>query len=137
MKNMGDGRRVSRVESEIQRLVAQYIISKMRDEIPGIVTVARVKMPADLRLATVYVSVLNLEGKVEGVIKTLQNRAPDIQRFIGDSLRMRYCPKLTFFEDEMTQKVLKVEGILRDLAIPESKSADVIPFRKEENNDNE
>ncbi len=116
MKNMGDGRRVARVETEVQRLVAQYLITHLREEVPGIVTVARVKMPADLRLAKVYISVLNFDGKMLDVIKTLQSHAAEIQRFIADHLRMRYSPKVAFFEDDVTQKVLKVDGILRSLA---------------------
>lgn len=115
MKNMGDGRRQARVEMEVQRIVAQYLITHLRGEVDGIVTVASVKMPADLRTANVYISVLNHEGKVSDLIKFIQRRAPEIQRFIGDNLKMRYCPKLTFFEDEMTEKVLKIESILKDI----------------------
>jgi ribosome-binding factor A len=125
MKNMGDGRRISRVESEVQRIVSQYLITQLREEIPGIITVSRVKMPADLRLAKVYISILNPKEDMKGVLKKLQYHAADIQRFIGDSLRMRYCPKLAFFEDETTQKVLKVDEILRSLAPPEVKKPEV------------
>jgi ribosome-binding factor A len=116
MKNMGDGRRVARVESEVLRLVAQYIIVHMRDELPGIVTVSRVKMPADLRTAKVFVSIINFEGKFSEVTDTLQARASDMQRFINDNLRMRYCPRLTFMEDEVTQKVLRIESIIQEIA---------------------
>lgn len=119
---MGDNRRVSRVESEVQRLVAQYLIQHLREELPGIVTVTRIKMPADLRTANVYISILNFEGKFSEIIDFLQSRAYEIQRYIGDHLRMRYCPKLTFFEDEVTQKVLKVESIIRDLHSHDNKS---------------
>ncbi len=114
---MGDGRRVARVEQEVLRIVAQYIIAQMREELPGIITVSRVKMPADLRVAKVFVSILNFEGKFETVIKILQDRAPEIQRYISDHLRMRYCPKLTFMQDEVTEKVLRLESIIRDLKL--------------------
>ena len=115
MKNMGDGRRVARVEHEVLRIVAQYLISQMREELPGIVTVSQVKMPADLRAAKVYVSILNEDGEISEVIHLLQQRAPEIQKYISEHLRTRYCPKLTFFEDEVTKKVLKVESIIREL----------------------
>ena len=120
MKNMGDGRRIARVEHEVLRLVAQYLITQMRDELPGIITVSSVKMPADLRAARVFVSILNFQGNFSEVLKTLQNRAPDIQKFISNHLRTRYCPKLTFFEDEVTAKVLKVESIIRELKLDQS-----------------
>lgn len=112
----GDGRRVARVEGEIQRLVAQYLITHTRGEIPGLITVTRVMMPADFRAAKVFVSVLGFEGKFSEIQHILKVHIPDIQRHIGDNLRMRYCPKVSFLEDTSSEKALKVESILRDLS---------------------
>ena len=70
MKNMGDGRRIARVEKEVQATIAQYLIHGFSTSLPGLVTVAQVKMPADLRTARVYVSVLGAEDKKEEVIET-------------------------------------------------------------------
>ena len=39
----------------------------------------------------------------------------EIQKFIAQELKMRYCPKLTFFEDHTTEQVLKVEKILHEI----------------------
>ncbi len=115
MSLKGDGRRVARVENEVLRLVAQYLTTRMKGDLPGFITVSFVKMPADLKTAKVYVSILNYEGSFSEVIKLLQSRAPEIQEHINKHLRTRYCPKLTFYEDEVTGKVLKIESILREL----------------------
>lgn len=115
MKNMGDGRRVARVEREVQATIAQFLIRGFRTPLPGLVTVAQVKMPADLRSAKVYVSVLGSDLQKEETLDLLQERAFEIQNFIGKELKMRYCPKLTFFPDHTTDQVLKVEKILHEL----------------------
>lgn len=115
MKNMGDGRRVARVEKEIQATIAQFLIRGFRSPLPGLVTVAHVKMPADLRTAKVYISVLGSKQDQEQTLELLQDRAYEIQNFIGKELRMRYCPKLTFFADHTTEELLKVEKILKEL----------------------
>lgn len=115
MKNMGDGRRVARVEREVQTAIAQFLIRGFKTPLPGIVTVASVKMPTDLRMAKVYISVLGAEGQKKEAIELLQERAFEIQNYIGKELKMRYCPKLTFCEDLATEQVLKVEKILFDL----------------------
>lgn len=112
---MGDGRRVARVEKEVQAVIAQYLISGFRQRLPGLVTVAAVRMPADLRSARVYVSVLGEENLKEQVVDILQNSAAEIQRYIGDQLKMRYCPKLTFYPDHTTEQVLKIEKIIHEL----------------------
>jgi len=115
MKKQGDGRRVSRVEQEIQKTVAQFLISGFRFPLPGLVTVARVLMPADLRAAKVYVSVLGSEEQRKEALETLNQRAFEVQNYIGKELRMRYCPKVTFYPDDATEHVLKIDRILYEL----------------------
>lgn len=114
-KGPTDGRRVQRVEREIQQTIARYLISGFREPLPGIVTVAQVKMPADLRAAKVYVSVLGEHSIRDEVVEILNRKAYEVQNFIGKELKMRYCPKLSFLPDEMTEQILKVEKIFKEL----------------------
>ncbi|MFN8791487.1 MAG: 30S ribosome-binding factor RbfA [Bdellovibrionales bacterium] len=116
MKNMGDGRRIARVEKEVQIQIASYLQSGFSTPLPGLVTVAHVKMPADLRTARVFISVLGADDQTDEVIETLQERAFEIQDFIGRKLKMRYCPKLTFQLDHTTDQVLKIEKILHEIS---------------------
>jgi ribosome-binding factor A len=115
MKNTGDGRRIARVEQEVQKTIAQFLIAGLKVRLPGLVTVARVQMPTDLRTAKVFISVLGSEQQREEVLDLLQDNAYRIQDYIGKELRMRYCPKLTFHQDHATDNILKIERILADL----------------------
>jgi len=118
MKNtkQGDGgRRVARVEQEIQKTIAQFLISGFRYPLPGIVTVSRVIMPGDLRSAKVYVSVIGNDADRKKTLELLRDRSHDVQNFIGKELRMRFCPKVTFYQDDTTEHVLKIDRILHDL----------------------
>ena len=119
MKNMGDGRRKLRVEKEVQEIVSAFIIRQLRHDLPGVVTVTRVTMPADFRTAGVYVSYFQPDDGSENspdVAAVLQSWAKEIQDEIGHQMKMRYCPKLTFHNDETTQKILKIEKLLSDVA---------------------
>lgn len=118
----GDNRRVARVEKEVQQTIAQFLISGVKGPMPGLVTVTKVIMPADLRAAKVYISVLGSEEDREVVMETLKDQAPQAQKFIGDQLRMRYCPKLTFFKDDTTDQVMKINRILHDLETERKKN---------------
>ena len=120
--NKNTGRRVARVEKEIQSVISTFIIQKMQSELPGLVTVSRVQVPADLRLARVFISLMSLkqdqnlnDSDLKTAVKTLQNWAVDIQDEIGSKLNMKYLPKLTFFPDQTTEKILKVERIISTL----------------------
>ena len=119
MKNTGDGRRKVRVEKEVQEIVSRFIISQLRQDLPGVITVTRVQMPADFRAAQIFVTYFapeNVTDKVPDVAEVLNSWAKDIQDEIAHVLKMRYCPKLTFFNDETTEKILKIEKILNDIA---------------------
>lgn len=117
MKNTGDGRRKIRVEKEVQELVSNFIIRQLKNDLPGVVTVARVQMPADFRAANIFVSYFAPEGSENvDAAEVLQTWASDIQDEIGRVLKMRYCPKLTFRNDETTEKILKIEKLLSEIA---------------------
>jgi len=120
MKNMGDGRRKSRVEKEVQQVVSQFIIQHMKGEIPGLVTVTRVQMPSDFRNAEVFVTYYDATDgesvKSFDVVDVLKSWAKDIQDEIAHQLKMRYCPKVRFTYDETTAHILKIENILSDLS---------------------
>lgn len=119
MKNTGDGRRKVRVEKEVQEVVSRFIIEQLRNDLPGLVTVSRVQMPADFRAAQIFVTYFAPTApgeKVPDVAKVLNSWARDIQNELNNQLKMRYCPKLTFFNDETTEKIIKIEKILAEIA---------------------
>lgn len=123
-----DGRRAARVEKEIQGVVSTFIIKKLQPELPGLVTISRVHVPTDLRQARVYVSLLNLnlddkvnEDDLDLSIEILQAWAPEMQQAINQKIQMKYLPKLSFFADESSDKILKIENLLSTLV--DSKSA--------------
>lgn len=119
MKNMGDGRRKVRVEKEVQEVVSGFIIRQLRHDLPGVVTVTRVQMPADFRNAQIFVTYFapDVEGeKPVDAAEVLQRWAPDIQDEIGHVMKMRYCPKITFYNDETTEKILKIEKIISEIS---------------------
>ena len=116
MKSMGDGRRKDRVEKEVQQIISTYMISHLQNELGGLVTVTRVMMPADLRAAKVFVTFFSVENKGIDLIKELQKWSKDIQNEINNKLQMRYCPKITFYKDESTETILKIEKIISELS---------------------
>ncbi len=115
MKNTGDGRRVAKVERELQQVIAKFLISGFKSPLPGLVTISRVMMPADLRAAKVYVSVLGGDSDREKAVSLLNDRAFEVQKYIGTHLKMRYCPKLTFYADDITEKVMKIDKIFHEI----------------------
>ncbi len=131
-KNMNeDGRRVARVEKEVQGVISTFIIQKLQPELPGMITINRVQIPPDLRQARVYISLLNLNldqkvnlDDLDLSLEILQAWAPEMQQAINQKIQMKYLPKLSFFADESTEKILKIENLLSTLVPAEQKITD-------------
>ncbi len=128
-KSAQDWRRVARVEKEVQSVISTFIVQKLQPELPGLVTIGRVQIPSDLRQARVYVSLLNLnmdekvnEDDLDLALEILQAWAPEMQQAINQKIQMKYLPKLTFFADESTEKILKIENLLSKMT-PSEKSS--------------
>lgn len=131
-----DWRRVARVEKEIQGVISTFIIQKLQPELPGLVTVGRVQVPPDLRQAKVYISLLNLnlddkvsEDDLDLSIEILQAWAPEMQHALNQKIQMKYLPKLTFYADESSDKILKIENLLSTLVDSNSVKSKTEPLR--------
>ena len=115
----GDGRRVIRVERALREVISSYLISNSRLSLPAMVSVPAVKASKDLRQAKVYVSVIGAdlpEGVVDECIEILNENHADIQGHVGRELKMKFCPKLRFFGDEVQQAAIKVDALIRDVS---------------------
>jgi ribosome-binding factor A len=112
-------RRLAMAEREVQQTIAKYLLKDLRDELPGLVTVSKVRMSSDLRNAKVFISVFapgENEAKLRAeAAKFLQACSAEIQDNLNSELQMRYVPKVTFIADDVIEKVLKVETILHEI----------------------
>lgn len=106
---------MARVEREVQETIAKFLSGRSSLSSGALLTVAKVMMPGDLRSAKVYVSVLlpsEDRRKPQEVIDRIQDHAAEIQDYLSHDLQLRFCPKLKFFLDETTEKILHIEKII-------------------------
>ena len=111
-----DKRRIKRVEREVREVVARYLLTGFRGELSGLVSVSRVTMAGDLRAGRVFISVMGEPGDAEASLAEIKEFVHEIQTEVDKQLKMKFCPKLSFFLDESMEHVLKVEKILRDIS---------------------
>lgn len=109
-------RRVQRVERELRDIVAQYLIRGFKHELPGLVCVHRARVNRDLHSAQIFVGVLGDSGNAREVLETLNSYAFEVQKFVGQRLATRFCPKLKFLPDENLDKQLSLERKLASLS---------------------
>lgn len=114
---MADGRRVQRVEKELQHLVANYLTKEFRGRLRGLVSVSRVESNEKLRTAKIFVSVLGSDEDRDFSLETLQENLHEIQRHVGRQLRMKFIPRISIQLDTGFEKMLKVESLLHKIAL--------------------
>jgi ribosome-binding factor A len=78
-----------------------------------LVSITEVRMPPDLRHATVFVKPL-LGKDEEAVLKALRTNTAFLQREVARRVKMKYAAKLKFLADESFDEGSHIDTLLRD-----------------------
>ncbi len=108
-------RRVLKVAEAIREVVSMAILIDLRDPRVSDVTVTRVSVSGDLRLAKVYVSIMGDEKKQALCMHGLQNSRGFLQKKIGDRVDTRFTPRIEFILDQGVKHSLTVAQILDEV----------------------
>ena len=100
----------------IREVVASAILFEAADPRIRAVTVLRVEVSADLRQATVYVSVMGSEAEQTLAMRGLKHAAGFFQSKVADRLQTRFTPVLGFKLDDSVKKSVAI-GRLIDEAL--------------------
>lgn len=105
--------RKKRLEELIKEEVAK-IIDQMKDPRIRMVTVTEVTLTNDLRLATVYVSMLERD-RVEETMGVLKRAQKFIRRELGSRIIVKYLPEVQFKYDKTFEQMARVEELLAQI----------------------
>lgn len=112
MKGRGD--RPSRVAERIREEISLILQNRVKDPGAGSITVTDVTVTPDLRMARVFYSVLGDEEMRKAARDALRRSKGYIRRELGQVLRIRYSPELTFLYDATFEKGVRIERLLRE-----------------------
>lgn len=108
-------RRVLKAAEAIREVVGMAILADLRDPRIQNVTVTRVEVSGDMRVAKVYVSVMGEENKQQLALRGLQSSAGYLQEKITHRIDTRYTPRLTFVLDEGVKKSIAIAKALAEV----------------------
>ena len=117
-------RRTVRVGDLLQREISTIIESEIKDPRIGFLTITRVSMSDDLKLARVYYSVLGTEEEREKSGEGLNSARGFIKKLLGQRTRLKYLPDLVFLFDDSYEKEKHIESILEKLKDEETNRGD-------------
>jgi ribosome-binding factor A len=121
MFNMQENnRRSHRVASQIKTEISWLIEHRLRDPEKGFITVTRVRLSPDLKIASIYYSVLGNEQDREASNKALSRAKSFLKRELGDRISLRVVPDLRFFYDDSLEYSEKITTLLNKIKKDES-----------------
>lgn len=107
--------RLKRVNEACKEALGEILQEKIKDPRIGFVTVTKVEVTPDLRVAKVWVSVFGEGDALEEAWKGLEKAKGFMRRELGRRVRLRYTPELHLHLDRGAEASEKVLDILQEL----------------------
>lgn len=107
-------RRQERVARVIKEAVYDAVANHLNDpRIKGFVSVTRVDVAVDLRVADVYFSIFGGdETSQRRTFIALEHARSRIQSFVAGAVKSKFCPVLRLHKDEKLKKALEIIRII-------------------------
>lgn len=119
---MAQGHRPNRVADQIREVLSELLArGAVHDPGIGFITLTRVEVSSDLQMARVLYTSLGDAKALAETAKALKRATPFFRRAIGDRMRLRRVPEVSFRFDEAIGHQNRIEQILRDLHEEEAK----------------
>jgi ribosome-binding factor A len=113
----------SRRQEKISRIVRDSVSDSIANHLndprieEAFVSVTRVEVSADLRIANVYLSFFGgTEKSQKNAFDAIMHAKKRIQMLLAGRIQSRFCPVLNIHNDEQFKKALETIKILDDLA---------------------
>lgn len=100
--------RIEKVNQALKKEISQIVHNEIRDPRLGFVTITQVQISQDLRYAKVSFSVLGDIAEVENAEKGIESAAGFIRKLIGERIKMRYTPEISFRLDTSCEYSVRI-----------------------------
>lgn len=92
--------RQRKIADQIKKALSQIIDRKLKDPRKGFITVTKVKVSGDLRIANVYYTSLGDKDTQKSSQEALESAKNFLRNEMAPGLNLRYIPELRFYYDE-------------------------------------
>lgn len=107
--------RANRVAEQMKKEMGDILSRKIKDPRVGFVTVTDVQVTGDLQQAKVFISIYGDDAQQEETLVGLTKSKGFIRSEIGQRIRLRKTPEISFEIDEAIEYGNRIERILKDL----------------------
>ena len=106
--------RKDKLESLLQEEMSSIFLMKLKDPAFSLITVTKVRISPDLKIAKTYISVYD-KPKRDTVLEKLKEIKGFIRSELAQRVKMRFVPDLQFYIDDTLDYVEKMENLFRQI----------------------
>ena len=110
-----DSKRSERVADLIQKEISQMLVKSIKDPRIGFVTITKVTVSEDFRLAKVYFSVAGTLEERERSMKGLDSAKGYVRKELGRRIRLRHTPEIMFQFDPSIEYAIHMEKLIQSI----------------------
>jgi len=136
--------RIERLQVAVKETICLIIHDELKDPRVGFITITKVEMSKDLRMAKVFYSVLGGEAEYQKTKEALDSAMGFIRKLVGERVRLKFTPEIMFKVDKSAEYSIRIQKVIDEIkdlepakdgdsaleAIPELKKKDSKPVKK-------
>ena len=107
--------RIDRVNNQILDILGSILLKHIDLSHLGFVTLTKIDVSRDLRLAKVYYSVLNKKLSIDELNVELNKLRKPFKKYLGPELTMKHTPDLRFYFDDTYEYTEYVSNLINKL----------------------
>lgn len=108
----------------IRKEVSELFVKTVKDPRIGLITITRVTVTTDCRLARIHFSVPGSTEERERSLQGLDSAKGYIRRELARRLNLRYTPEILFQFDPSIEYAIHIEEVLQSLKKEENRNED-------------
>jgi len=105
--------RSDRVSGQIQKVLSDILLKKIKDPRLETATITAVKMSRDLKHARIYFVTTGGKESMEAAAEGFRSALGYVKRELADQLGLRYMPELRFFYDDSFDYGSHIDKIIK------------------------
>jgi ribosome-binding factor A len=110
-------RRIERINQAIRAELSEMLLRQVKDpRLNGFITVTRVDTSSDLRHAEVFVSIIAESAEKDEALQALTHASGFFRRELGQRLKLRYIPSLSFTLDDSIARGTQVLQLINNVS---------------------
>ncbi len=119
-----EGKRSEKVADLIQKEISEMLLKTLKDPRIGFVTITRVAVSEDCRLAKVYFSVTGTLAERKRSTEGLNSAKGYVRKELGRRMRLKYTPEIVFQFDPSIEYAIHIGEVIHQLKQEREKGED-------------